>query len=104
MNSTEWTVIREAAAGDAEARAEFVRIHAPTVRGYLRARWARHRLLRDIDDAVQEVFLDCLRDGGALEMFKRIRDGQRIAKLDAIPRARIRATWKRIDCLIEEAY
>jgi len=73
--TTQWTVIREAAAGDAEARAEFVRIHAPTVRGYLRARWSRHPLLRDTDDAVQEVFLDCLRDGGALTRVEEDRPG-----------------------------
>ena len=62
-----WILIREAAAGDAEARAGFTRRYLPVVKGYLTARWGRGPLAGEIDDAVQEVFLDCFRRGGALE-------------------------------------
>lgn len=64
--STCWTVIRNAAAGDVRDREEFARIYGPVVRKYLIARWARNQLASAIDDASQEVFVDCFRDGGAL--------------------------------------
>lgn len=65
-DSTCWTLIRGAAEGDPQARAEFARRYLPVVRAYLGARW-RHSPLRDeIDDATQEVFLTCFRREGAL--------------------------------------
>ncbi|MBD3161132.1 MAG: sigma-70 family RNA polymerase sigma factor, partial [Candidatus Latescibacteria bacterium] len=64
--STRWTVIRDAAEGDAGAREEFVRRYEPILRAYLGARWRHSPLVREIDDAVQEVFLACFGEGGAL--------------------------------------
>jgi len=59
-------VIRGAAAGRAADRDEFARRYLPVVRAYLCARWRGTRLIAEVEDAVQEVFLDCFRDEGAL--------------------------------------
>jgi RNA polymerase sigma-70 factor (ECF subfamily) len=66
-DSTCWTVLRGAAAGDDEARAEFAGRYAPLVRAYLAARWRATPLIQDLDDAVQDVFVECLRQGGMLQ-------------------------------------
>ncbi len=61
-----WTLIRDAAVGDARARTDFAGTYLPVVRAYLGARWASGRHREQIDDAVQDVFLECLRGDGAL--------------------------------------
>src|SRR5438270_804413 len=63
-NSTCWTVIQAAAAGQSGPREEFARHYEPVVRAYLTARWPSRG--EDVDDAVQDVFLECFREGGAL--------------------------------------
>jgi RNA polymerase sigma-70 factor (ECF subfamily) len=63
---TSWHLVRRSAEGRDDARAEFVRRYEPVVRAYLGARWARTGLAGEIDDAAQEVFLDCFRPEGAL--------------------------------------
>jgi RNA polymerase sigma-70 factor (ECF subfamily) len=65
--STCWTVIRAAAAGSAGDREELARRYLAVVRAYLAARWRGPPLRPDLDDAVQEVFVECFRQGGALE-------------------------------------
>src|SRR5580693_2139847 len=65
--STCWTVIRAAAAGSPADREELARRYLGVVRGYLAARWRGSELRPDHDDAVQEVFVECFRQGGALE-------------------------------------
>jgi RNA polymerase sigma-70 factor (ECF subfamily) len=65
--STCWTVIRAAAAGSAADREELARRYVGVIRAYLSARWRGSHLRRDLDDAVQEVFVECFRQGGALE-------------------------------------
>jgi DNA-directed RNA polymerase specialized sigma24 family protein len=65
--STCWTVIRAAAAGSPADRDELGRRYLGVVRAYLGARWRGAALRRDLDDAVQEVFVECFRQGGALE-------------------------------------
>lgn len=67
VNETCWTLIHAAGAGDAAARSDFVRRYQDVVRAYLRARWHGMPLHSEVDDAVQEVFVDCLRAGGALQ-------------------------------------
>src|SRR3954453_2942429 len=62
-----WPLLREAAAGDEAPRAEFAARYAPMVRAYLAARWRGSGRPGELDAAVQEVFLECLRDGGLLE-------------------------------------
>jgi RNA polymerase sigma-70 factor (ECF subfamily) len=65
--STCWTVIRAAAAGSPADREELARRYLAVVRAYLAARWRGLPLWTDLDDAVQEVFVECFRQGGALE-------------------------------------
>jgi RNA polymerase sigma-70 factor (ECF subfamily) len=65
--STCWTVIRAAAAGSPADRDELARRYLGVVRAYLAARWRGLALRPDVDDAVQEVFVECFRTGGALE-------------------------------------
>src|SRR5262245_65632746 len=65
--STCWTVIRAAAAGSPAGREELARRYLAVVRAYLAARWRGSPLRTDLDDAVQEVFVECFRQGGALE-------------------------------------
>jgi RNA polymerase sigma-70 factor (ECF subfamily) len=65
--STCWTVIRAAAAGSAGGREELARRYLAVIRAYLAARWRGSPLRPDLDDAVQEVFVECFRQGGALE-------------------------------------
>jgi RNA polymerase sigma-70 factor (ECF subfamily) len=65
--STCWTVIRAAAAGSPADREELAHRYLPVVRAYLAARWRGSPLRTDLDDAVQEVFVECFRQGGALE-------------------------------------
>jgi RNA polymerase sigma factor (sigma-70 family) len=62
-----WTMIREAAAGEATERERFVARYAPLAHSYLAARWAASPCREEIDDAVQEVFVECFRVGGVLE-------------------------------------
>ena len=64
--STRWTIIRGAAAGNESDRAEFARRYAPVIRSYLRARWQGRPLRGEIDDATQEVFVRCFQSDGAL--------------------------------------
>src|SRR5262249_44152402 len=65
--STCWTVIRAAAAGSPPDREEMARRYVGVVRAYLTARWRNSGLLAECDDAVQEVFVECFRQGGVLE-------------------------------------
>jgi RNA polymerase sigma factor (sigma-70 family) len=65
-DDTCWTLIEGAARGPGEARETFASRYLPSVRAYLRARWRDPSLRQEVDDAAQEVFLDLLREGGAL--------------------------------------
>ena len=65
-DSTRWTIIQRAAAGSAEDRELFAQRYGPVIRAYLGARWGRTPLFRELEDAAQEVFLDCFKDNGAL--------------------------------------
>ena len=64
--STCWTVIRAAAAGSPTDREDLARRYLGVVRSYLAARWRGCALRPDLDDAVQEVFVECFRQGGVL--------------------------------------
>jgi RNA polymerase sigma factor (sigma-70 family) len=66
-DSTRWTVIRAAAAGSDPDRAEFARQYTSVIRSYLGARWRGGTLYDEIDDATQEVFVQCFRPDGALD-------------------------------------
>jgi len=64
--TTCWTVVRGAAEGVVSDRETFARHYVPIVRAYLLARWRGSPLLQETDDALQEVFVDCFKEGGAL--------------------------------------
>lgn len=66
-NSTCWTLIDGAVAGGAAARARFAQRYEPAVRAYLIARWRQLDRRGELDDAVQDVFLECFRPDGALD-------------------------------------
>src|SRR5262245_29851363 len=65
--STCWTVIRAAAAGSPAGREELARRYLAVVGAYLAARWRGSPFRSELDDAVQEVFVECFRQGGVLE-------------------------------------
>jgi RNA polymerase sigma-70 factor (ECF subfamily) len=79
-------LIEGAAAGNREDREEFARRYEPAVRAYLGARWNGTDHASDIDDAVQEVFLECFRTGGVLERADPDRPGGFRAFLYAVAR------------------
>lgn len=62
-----WSVVRAAAQGDAGARSQFSRSYAAMIRGFFAARWRGRILEREVDDATQEVFVECLKSDGVLE-------------------------------------
>jgi RNA polymerase sigma-70 factor (ECF subfamily) len=64
---TRWSLIRGAAEGRPPEREEFARRYDSVIRAYCGARWRHTPLVHEIDDAVQDVFLDCFRPSGALE-------------------------------------
>ena len=74
-NSTSWRMLDDAASGSREARARFADRYQPLVRAYLAARWKQSPRIADLDDAVQDVFVECLRAGGGLERVQAGRPG-----------------------------
>lgn len=66
VSSTSWSIIEDAARGSHEARSCFVSRYRPAIHDYLRARWDRTRKRHWVDDAVQDVILECFRGGGIL--------------------------------------
>ncbi|MEZ5965630.1 MAG: sigma-70 family RNA polymerase sigma factor [Planctomycetota bacterium] len=61
-----WTVVHAAAAGEPRAARVFAETYLGIVRAFLVRRWRGLGVLSLVDDAVQEVFLDLFRSGGAL--------------------------------------
>jgi RNA polymerase sigma-70 factor (ECF subfamily) len=59
-------VIRGAADGEREQRDAFADRYEDVVRAYLAARWRGSPLVQEIDDAIQEVFVESFRAGGVL--------------------------------------
>lgn len=74
-DSTCWTVIQAAAAGSPGDREEFARRYGPVARAYLTARWHSSPSLGEIDDALQEVFVECFKQGGVLDRVEASRAG-----------------------------
>jgi RNA polymerase sigma-70 factor (ECF subfamily) len=66
-DATCWTLIEGAAEGRNDARGEFSERYLPVIRAYLHARWGGRLGSAELEDAVQDVFVECLREGGALE-------------------------------------
>jgi RNA polymerase sigma factor (sigma-70 family) len=74
-DSTCWTTIRNAAAGDPLARDDLVRRYEPVLRAYLGSRWQGSPLVAEIDDGVNQTFVELLRQDGGLERFDFQRPG-----------------------------
>jgi RNA polymerase sigma-70 factor (ECF subfamily) len=92
--STCWTIIEGAAAGRSEDREEFGRRYGPVVRAYLAARW-RPADTHALDDAVQEVFVECFKSGGVLDRADRDRGGFRAFLFGVVRNVALRAEAKR---------
>jgi DNA-directed RNA polymerase specialized sigma24 family protein len=60
-------VLRDASAGDASARSVFARSYLAPIRNYLGHRWSNSSQSHAIDDAVQDVFVECFKPNGALD-------------------------------------
>jgi RNA polymerase sigma-70 factor (ECF subfamily) len=65
-DTTCWTLIHAAAAGDERERNKFAARYLDADRAYLGARWSNSSYLQLVDDAVQDVFVECFRDEGPL--------------------------------------
>jgi RNA polymerase sigma factor (sigma-70 family) len=65
--TTSWEIIQGAARGDTSAQAEFAAIYGVPLRAYFRSLQGRY-LSRgiDVDDLVQDVFVECMKREGAL--------------------------------------
>lgn len=75
MDTTSWRVVRGAALGDHLARDEFARCYGGVITAYFAARWRRTALAEAVKDAQQEAFLECFREGGALQRVQEHRPG-----------------------------
>lgn len=67
LHTTSWRLIRRAAEGDPADRETFADKHGFAVRAFFAARWRRSPLAREVEDAVQEVFVECFREDGVLQ-------------------------------------
>ena len=67
-----WTVIEAAAGGKPVERQEFALRYSPVVAAYLKARWRNTPLSQNVEDAAQDVFVECLKPGGAIQRADRV--------------------------------
>ncbi len=98
-HSTRWTLIRDAAHGDLAARDAFAQRYGPVARAYLTARWGRHVLGSEIDDALQDVFVDCFKEQGALERADPARGGFRAFLYGVVRNVALRLETRRLKSL-----
>ncbi len=68
-------MIDAAACGIPGDRETFARCYEPVVRAYLTDRWRNSLFLSEVDDALQEVFLECFKQDGVLARADRDRSG-----------------------------
>jgi len=79
-------VILGAAEGRPLDRDEFAKRYLDVIRAYLGARWRGSALHPEIDDATQDVFLECFKENGALTRIDREKGGGFRTYLFAIAR------------------
>lgn len=60
-------MLRAASAGDANAKSVFARSYTTPIRAYLGHRWRDNGLAAAINDALQDVFVECMKPGGVLD-------------------------------------
>ncbi len=68
-------LVRGAAEGREKDRDRFARCYEDVIRAYLGAKWRGLTLYDELDDAVQEVFIECFRQGGVLDRAEHDRPG-----------------------------
>ncbi len=69
------SLIQRAAAGHGDDRSLFSRQYMTVVHDYIAARWRGTAWADQVDDAVQQVFVECFKDRGALESYDPDRKG-----------------------------
>jgi len=62
-----WSLVSRAAAGDPLSRSRFGRAYLPLIRGFLAHRWRGTKLVDELDDTTQDVFVECFRPDGPLQ-------------------------------------
>lgn len=75
FDTTHWSVVLGAAEQNPARRQAFGKQYLPIVRAYLAARWRLPADHERVEDAVQDVFVQCFRPGGALKHVDPIRPG-----------------------------
>lgn len=68
---TSWTVVERAGRGDREARETLARVYLPIVQRYVGARWQGTPWQSEIEDATNQVFVECLKADGPLSRVSR---------------------------------
>ena len=68
--ATCWTLIQSTSAGSEEDREQFAARYVAIVRMYLAHRWRGTSMLSELDDAIQEVFVELFREGGVLDVIQ----------------------------------
>ena len=66
LDTSSWSLIRRAAAGNPQDRERFAARYAPVIRAYFSARWHLPLAHERVQDASQEVFVQCFKPGGVL--------------------------------------
>ena len=66
FDTTHWSVVLGAAEGDDAAREAFCQTYGRVIRSYLCARWRLPFEHENVDEGIQEVFLECFKEKGAL--------------------------------------
>jgi len=59
--------VRAASRGDESARSAFARSYGVPIRAYLTQRWRGRGATRNLDDAIQDVFVECYKPGGVID-------------------------------------
>ncbi len=67
LHATSWSLVQRAAAGNPADREGFAQRYDPVIRAYLSARWKLPYDHDRVQDGTQEVFVQCFKQGGALE-------------------------------------
>ncbi len=86
QHTTCWFLVEEAASGQPGARDQFAENYEEVVKAYLCHRWRSSGYIQFVEDAVQELFLECFKNGGILEKADRDRPGGFRAYLYAVAR------------------
>jgi len=87
FDTTRWSVVLGAVAGDPADRDRFCVLYEPVIRAYLGARWRVPHQNQEVSDGVQEVFVECFKDRGALGRLDPGRSGGFRAFLYGVTRA-----------------